>query len=57
MMNGALAIKNQFQDQLRLGQVITGFGCNSLERFEKERAGKRDLSMLHYSRGGYASFA
>lgn len=50
----ASAIKNQFQDQLRLGQVITGSGCNSLERFEKECAGKRrDLSMFYYSRGVY----
>lgn len=50
----ASTIKNQFQDQLRLGQVITGSGCNSLKRFEKECVGKcHDLSMFHYSRGIY----
>lgn len=48
------AIKNQFQDQLCLGQVITGSGCNSSKRFEKKCVGKcRDLSMFHYSRGVY----
>lgn len=50
----ASSIKNQFQDQLRLRQVITGSGCNSSKRFEKERVGKcRDLSMFHYSRRVY----
>lgn len=50
----ASPIKNQFQDQLRLGQVITGSGCNSSERFEKEYVGKcGDLSTFHYSREAY----
>lgn len=52
MMNGIGHKKPISGSAASLGQVITGSGCNSLERFEKECAGKRcDLSTFHYSRG------